>query len=138
MRNSPLLSIVIPVYWNSGTLELIYEEIVKTFDGEVDKDQLEIVFIDDASGDNSYEILCDLADRDPGRVRVLQLSRNFGSHPAVLAGLRYCSGKYAAVIGADLQEHPDLVRRMLREAENAESEVVLACRAAREESRIKV
>ncbi len=133
-----LVSIIVPVYFNADTLEALYERIVAAFAATLEDCQLEIVFVDDGSGDNSYAVLTSLAERDRLRVRAIRLSRNFGSHAAILAGMHACRGRYAAVIGADLQEDPVIVRDMLEQARASRVEVVLACRKRREESKAKV
>ena len=133
-----VLSIIVPVYFNADTLASLYDRVLSAFDTILDDRQLELVFVDDGSGDNSHQVLASLAERDRLRVRVIRLSRNFGSHAAILAGMHACRGRYAAVIGADLQEDPSIVRDMLTEARESLVEVVLACRKKREESAAKV
>ncbi|MFB0538259.1 MAG: glycosyltransferase family 2 protein [Anaerolineae bacterium] len=89
----------------------------------------EYVFVDDGSGDNSLAILSEMAKRD-ARVRVVKLSRNFGSNAATLAGLHYVSGDCVTMIAADLQDPPELITTMLRRWE-AGKKVVLATREDR-------
>lgn len=135
---NPVLSIIVPVYFNSETLEELYRQVISTFENHLGEGQLELIFVDDGSGDNSFEILCGLAERDPERVRVLRMSRNFGSHAATLAGFGKCRGRYAAIIGADLQDSPEIVLQMLESARNENADVVLACRKERKEAAGKV
>ena len=128
----PKLSIVIPVYYNAENLPPLYadlrEKIVEGPDFSY-----ELVFVDDGSGDNSYEVLRDLADQDP-HVRVFRLSRNFGSDAAVLCGLTQSTGDCAVVKAADLQEPTEMLLDMYRKW-LAGDRVVLAVREGREESR---
>ena len=134
----PVLSLVVPVYFNRETLEDLHAHAVDTFAGTLGPGEFELVFVDDGSLDDSYEILRRLAKQDPGRVRVLRLSRNFGSHAAILAGFSRARGRYGAIIGADLQDSAVVVRDMLAKAREDEAEVVLAVRKGREEAAGKV
>lgn len=128
----PKLSIVIPVYYNAENLPPLYadlrEKIVEGPDFSY-----ELVFVDDGSGDNSYEVLRGLADKDP-HVRVFRLSRNFGSDAAVLCGLTQSTGDCAVVKAADLQEPTEMLLEMYQKW-LAGDRVVLAVREGREESR---
>ncbi len=134
---APVLSIVVPVYFNEQSLESLYTTVVATFEPILLPDDLEIVFVDDGSGDGSFDVLCALAKKDPCRVRVLRLARNFGSHAAILAGLSACRGRYAAMLSADLQDPPEIIARMLEQARLDGAYVVLAVRDAREEPALK-
>jgi glycosyltransferase involved in cell wall biosynthesis len=124
------VSIVIPVYHNELNLPHLFPRLLGLADANPQYD-FEYVFVDDGSGDNSFEILTDLAKRDP-RVRVVKLSRNFGASAAIMAGLHYVSGDCVAIIAADLQDPPELITTMLRRWE-AGKEVVLAAREDRED-----
>ena len=71
------LSIVVPVYYNADTLELLYEDMRKKV---LDKlEEYEIVFVDDGSGDDSWEVMNRLRDKDE-HIKCVKLSRNFGEH----------------------------------------------------------
>lgn len=76
------LSIIVPVYWNSDTLMLLYEDMKEKILHKLE--DYEIVFVDDGSGDNSWEIMNQIRDMDD-KVRLVKLSRNFGEHSAILA-----------------------------------------------------
>jgi dolichol-phosphate mannosyltransferase len=134
----PVLSIVVPVYFNEQSLALLHARIVEAFEGILEAGELEILFVDDGSGDGSYPVLAKLAADDPARVRVVRLARNFGSHAAILAGLNFCRGTYAAMVTADLQDPPEVVARMLERALQDGAQVVLAVRDAREEPALQV
>ena len=77
------LSIIVPVYWNSDTLMLLYEDMREKILHKLG--DYEIVFVDDGSGDNSWEIMNQIRDMDK-RVKLVKLSRNFGEHAAILEG----------------------------------------------------
>ncbi len=127
------ISIVVPVYWNSDTLEMLYEDMkAKILDKLGD---YEIVFVDDGSGDNSWEIMNKIRERDKNVV-CTRLSRNFGEHAALLAGLSVCTGDCAVTKQADLQEDSTLILDMY-ESWKQGNKVVLAIRRSRDEGAIK-
>ena len=86
----PKMSIVIPVYYNAENLPPLYEDIKEKILDKVDFD-VEIVMVDDGSGDDSYRVMLKLAMQDE-RIRLFKLSRNFGSDAAVLCGLVNSTG----------------------------------------------
>lgn len=126
------ISIVIPVYYNEDNLRPLYEDIRKKVIDVID-DEYEIVMVNDGSKDNSYGVMQELAAKDEN-IKIVSLSRNFGSHAAILCGLAKCTGDCAVVKAADLQEPTELVIEMV-ERWKAGYNVVLAVREGREESR---
>ena len=86
------LSIVIPVYYNADTLQLLYEDMKNKILDQLE--EYEIVFVDDGSGDDSWEIMNEIREQDE-YVKCVKLSRNFGEHAAILAGLSHCTGDCA-------------------------------------------
>ncbi len=124
------LSIIIPVYFNQDNLLPLYNDIREKVLAHLDTDY-EIIFVDDGSKDNSYAIMQELARLDP-RILLLRLSRNFGEHAAILAGLSKCTGDCAVRKAADLQEPSELILQMLRKYQEG-NKVVLATRADRDE-----
>ena len=128
------LSIIIPVYYNSDTLEALYEDLNKKIRPKLEN--YESVCVDDGSGDNSWEVMNRLREKDP-KVRCVRLSRNFGEHSAILAGLSVCTGDCAVTKQADLQEDSTLILEML-ESWKKGNKVVLAARKERKENPIKV
>ena len=128
----PKLSIVIPVYYNAENLPPLYDDLKEKILDKVDF-PVEIVMVDDGSGDNSYRVMLSLAMRD-SRIRVFKLSRNFGSDAAVLCGLVNATGDCAVVKAADLQEPTEMILEMYQKWREG-CNVVLAVREGREESR---
>lgn len=128
------LSIVVPVYYNEDTLMDLYEDMKNKILGQLD--EYELVFVDDGSGDNSWQILNEIHDMDTN-VRLVKLSRNFGEHAAILAGLSVCTGDCAVTKQADLQEDSTLILEMYEKWKEG-NKVVLAVRRSRDESKIKV
>jgi dolichol-phosphate mannosyltransferase len=126
------VSIVIPVYYNEDNLIPLYEDIKTKYIDVIDYDY-ELVMVNDGSGDGSKEVLKEIAGRDKN-VRVISLSRNFGSHAAILCGLAHSTGDCAVVKTADLQEPSELLHEMVA-SWKAGNNVVLAVREGRDESR---
>ena len=128
------ISIVVPVYYNSDTLELLYEDMKAKILGELG--DYEIIFVDDGSGDRSWQIMGEIQKLD-SHVRLVKLSRNFGEHAALLAGLSVCTGDCAVTKQADLQEDSALILEMYERWKQG-NKVVLAVRRSRDESKVKI
>ena len=126
------VSLVIPVYFNEENLRPLYRDIEEKLYCHEEIDW-ELVLVDDGSKDKSYEVIKELARRD-SRIKAVHLSRNFGSHSAILCGLAECTGDCAVVKAADLQEPTEMVLDMV-ESWKAGNNVVLALRADREEGK---
>ena len=124
------LSIVIPVYCNEGNLIPLYEDLCKKVLNRTDL-ELEIVLVDDGSYDRSWKVIEELKKKDK-RIVSMRLSRNFGSHAAILCGLEHCSGDCAVIKAADMQEPSELLLDMYEEWRNGYN-VVLAVRETRED-----
>ena len=128
------ISIVVPVYYNADTLELLYEDMKEKI---LDKlGDYEIVFVDDGSGDNSWEVMNLIREKDE-RIRCVRLSKNYGEHAALLAGLSSCTGDCAVTKQADLQEDSAIILEMY-ESWKRGNKVVLAVRKERKENKLKV
>jgi len=126
------VSIVIPIYYNQDNLRPLYQDIKDKVIEKVDF-EYEIVLVDDGSKDKSWEVMKELAAQDKN-IRIIHLSRNFGSHAAILCGLVNSTGDCAVVKAADLQEPTELVLDMYDRWKKG-SNVVLAVREGREESK---
>jgi glycosyltransferase involved in cell wall biosynthesis len=125
-----LVSVVIPVYGNAADLRAIHARLSAAA-GAIAPLECEFVFVDDGSADESFEVLVALAGVDR-RVRVLGLSRNFGSNAAILAGLGQANGDAVMTLAADLQDPPELLPELVQ-AWRAGAQVVLAARRKRED-----
>ena len=128
------ISIVIPVYYNEDTLMDLYQDMKEKILGQIGP--YELVFVDDGSGDDSWKIMNEIKDMDEN-VRLVKLSRNFGEHAALLAGLSVCTGDCAVTKQADLQEDSTLILEMY-ESWKKGNKVVLAVRRSRDENAVKV
>jgi dolichol-phosphate mannosyltransferase len=125
-----LLSVVVPVYGNASDLRALHERLSAAIATVPELDS-ELVFVDDGSPDDSFAVLEALAAEDT-RVRVLGLSRNFGSNAAILAGLAEARGDAVMTLAADLQDPPELVGP-LTAAWREGAQVVLAVRRKRDD-----
>lgn len=126
------LSIIIPVYFNEENLKPLYKDMKEKIIDQIDYDY-EIVMVNDGSKDHSYDVMKELSEQDK-HFRIVSLSRNFGSHAAILCGLEKCTGDCAVVKAADLQEPTELILEMV-ESWKKGNNVVLAAREARQESK---
>lgn len=129
------ISIIIPVYFNAENLQPLYDDLKDRFINEIDYDY-EIVMVNDGSKDKSYEAMQELASQDEN-IKIISLSRNFGSHSACLCGLVHSTGDCAVIKAADLQEPTELILEMV-ESWKQGNNVVLACREGREEGKGQV
>ena len=125
------LSIVVPVYYNADSLEDMYSDLKEKVLTKLEC-EYELIFVNDGSGDESYQVMKRLKEQDD-HIRNFSLSRNFGSHPAILCGLEHMTGDCAVVKAADMQEPSELILDML-ESWKRGNNVVLAVRQERNES----
>jgi glycosyltransferase involved in cell wall biosynthesis len=127
------LSIIIPVYFNKDNLAPMYQDLkVNVLDKITESgNEYELVLVDDGSKDESYDEILRLKTYDE-KIKAVKLSRNFGSHSAILAGLSVATGDCVAMKAADQQEPSVLILEMLEKYKEGFS-VVLALREDREE-----
>ena len=123
-----LISIVVPVYHNAHSLPDLLEAFRAVAARNPD-DDFEFIFVDDGSTDDSFAVLQNLAVSEP-RMKVAKLSRNFGSNPAIMAGLSLAKGDAVAAIAADLQDPPALLHDMIALWRD-DHKVVIAARRGR-------
>jgi dolichol-phosphate mannosyltransferase len=109
---SPALSVVIPVYGCKSCLGHLHERIVATLDGLA---SFEIILVDDRAGDEAWPEIERLVELDPA-VCGIRLSRNFGQHAAITAGLSRARGDWIVVMDCDLQDPPEDIPRLYAKA----------------------
>lgn len=109
------VSVIVPVYRNEASLQELVERIARTLTDA--GRQFEIVLVDDGSPDRSWEIIEQLGTEHP-QVVGLKLSRNFGQHPAIAAGLERARGDLTVLMDADLQDEPEVLPTLLEKLEN--------------------
>ncbi|HEY8624879.1 MAG TPA: glycosyltransferase family 2 protein [Solirubrobacteraceae bacterium] len=126
------LSVVVPVYACAGCLEALHERLTRSISELVD--HYELVFVDDRSVDDGWAVLQRLARADE-HVRAFRLSRNFGQHAAITAGLAQARGRWAVVMDCDLQEAPEDIPRLW--AARGGYDIVRSIRRGRRHPRLK-
>jgi dolichol-phosphate mannosyltransferase len=127
--SSPELTVVIPVYGCAGCLDALNERLHASLDPVLD--DWDVVYVDDASPDGAWSRLEELAHADP-RVRALRLSRNFGQHAAITAGLAESRGRWVVVMDCDLQDRPEEIPKLYRAAIEGH-DIVFGKRVSRED-----
>ncbi|HWP98127.1 MAG TPA: glycosyltransferase family 2 protein [Syntrophomonadaceae bacterium] len=106
------LSIVIPVYYNEESLPDLFHELCKVEEQLLVRDiALELIFVDDGSGDHSLQELLKIKEQRPS-TKIIKLARNFGAIHAVKTGLQFVSGDCFSMLAADLQDPPELLIEM--------------------------
>jgi glycosyltransferase involved in cell wall biosynthesis len=124
-----VFSVIVPVYRNEAFISDLIAAL-RGMEQELGK-PLEAVFVVDGSPDRSYEFLREQLPAADINARLILLTRNFGSFPAIRAGLQSASGPYYAVMAADLQEPPELIVRFFRLLEDEPIDVVVGTREGR-------
>ncbi|MBQ09516.1 MAG: glycosyltransferase [Gammaproteobacteria bacterium] len=107
-----LISIVIPVYNSEDTIDKLVEKLVTILNDL----NVQIVLINDDSSDNSHSVCLNLYSRYSSIVTYVNLSKNFGEHNAVMAGLNHANGDYVVIIDDDFQNPPEEVIKLVNEA----------------------
>ena len=121
------ISIIIPFLNEEENLPLLYKRIIHLFNAL--PQQLELLFIDDGSTDQSLAWVKHTAQNNPA-VNYIQLSRNFGHQRAITAGMHHCQGDAAIIIDADLQDPPEVIIDLIAKW-NEGYEIVHAVRSER-------
>ena len=123
------ISTVTPVYRGAETLKKLvseiqlYREFLQESQGPLRL--TESIFVDDGSQDNSNEVLKEIQKEYPW-VKVITLSRNFGQHPATVAGVLHSSGDWIVTLDEDLQHDPKYIHQMLNKAVTDQLDIVYA------------
>ena len=129
--NRPLLTIVVPLYRSAASIERLIAELgALPVDGGC-----ELVLVNDGSPDDTAEV-CERLMRDSGRaITLVKLSRNFGEHNAVMAGLHHARGEYIVTMDDDLQNPPSEVLKLVAHARKNGFEVVYSYYAEKKHER---
>lgn len=128
-----MISIVSPVYRAEKILPILVEEICSTMKriGEA----FEIILVDDRSPDNSWEVMKELSKRYEN-LKIYRLSKNFGQHATITAGLTKAKGDWVVVMDCDMQDQPKEIEKLYYKAQEG-YEVVLGKRVARVDKKTK-
>ena len=131
-----LYSVVVPVYNSEHTLGELYTRLEKVF-RETLKEDFELILVDDGSKDRSYEIMTELREKDH-RVRIIQMARNFGQHPALLCGFAHVKGDFVVTMDDDLQHQPEELPKMINVMnERDDVDVIIASYEGRKHNLIR-
>ncbi|HEY2153256.1 MAG TPA: glycosyltransferase family 2 protein [Vicinamibacterales bacterium] len=124
------ISVVVPVYGCRDALHSLHERTSRVLASLTDK--YEIILVDDCDNQGSWQVASELAHADPA-VKAFRLSRNFGQHAALTAGLAQCRGGWAVVMDCDLQDPPENIPALYAKALEG-NDVVLARRKQKKHS----
>jgi putative glycosyltransferase len=128
------LSIVTTLYKSGPYVEEFHRRASDA--AQLITDDYEIVMVDDGSPDNSLDIACAIARID-SHLRVVELSRNFGHHKAMMAGLDHASGELCFLIDSDLEEDPALLQEFFDRMRSSDSDVVFGYEESRKGGALK-
>ena len=128
-----MYSIVIPIYNEQETIPELLRRLKS--DADTLDASAEIIFVDDGSGDESFNLLAEMHTRDP-RFKALRLSRNFGHQVAITAGMEFAHGNAIILMDGDLQDPPELLPQMIERWKEG-FQVVYAVKRSRKENALK-
>jgi polyisoprenyl-phosphate glycosyltransferase len=133
LNQQPFISIISPVYRAEKIVDKLVSEIQKTM--VLMNVDYEIILVDDRSPDNSWGVMKKLSVSFP-EVKSIRLSRNFGQHPAIMAGLSHAKGDWIVVMDCDLQDQPKEIIKLFEKTKEG-FDVVLARRENRQDGFFK-
>lgn len=121
---------VIPVYQCAACLPELYRRLSPVL--QKISPNFEVVFVNDGSKDNAWQVIKNLSSKD-SRIKGLNLSRNFGQHPAISAGLSISTAEWVVVMDCDLQDQPEEIAKLYQKAMEG-FDVVVASRTERQDN----
>jgi len=132
--NDIQLSIVTPCYDEQDNIEKLYIELTRVM--KTMGITYELIWVENGSSDNTYELMKLHAENDPA-IKIVQLSRNFTYQGGVAAGMAFAQGQYLVCIDADLQDPPEIIEQMYQKAISQQFDIVYGIRKQRKESFIQ-
>lgn len=133
MDTAPLLSIVSPVYRGEKMVSELVLRIINSLHSVTEN--YEIILVNDASPDNSWNEIVKQCNSNP-RVKGINLSRNFGQHNAISAGLQFVNGEWIIVMDCDLQDRPEEIPNLFKKSQEG-FDIVFGRRSVRKDSLFK-
>ena len=134
IQRAKKISVVSPVYKCGECIELLCERLRKTL--KPIAEDFEIILVNDASPDLSWNIIKKLAEKD-SRIKGINLSRNFGQHYAITAGIDFAKGEWVVVMDCDLQDVPEEINKLYIKAVSGNYDIVFGKRIERKDSFFK-
>src|SRR5262249_47330121 len=135
MPGNCMYSVVVPVYRNAESLPELLHALAEV--DRITRERfaipLEVVFLVDASPDESYKLLEHLLPTAPCSSKLVLHARNFGSFAAIRTGLETATGPFFSMVAADLQEPPELLISFLANLVTNENDIVIGTRIARDD-----
>lgn len=131
LSTSNKVSITIPIFNEEKSIPPLLSRLFPVL--EALNTRYEVVFVDDGSRDDSLALLKAAAEENPEHIRVIELSRNFGQHPALLAAFRFVTGDHIITLDADLQNPPEEIPKILKKLQEG-YDVVGGVRVDRQDS----
>lgn len=119
---TPEYSIIIPVYNSETTLEELFRRTKIIFENL--GSSFEVIFVDDASQDNSWDILKAIKAANPDHITAIRLSKNFGQHNAVFCGIEHAQGSVLITIDDDLQIPPEEIPKLISVFKDKDADLV--------------
>ena len=104
-------SVIIPVYNSELSLEELSTRLITTLNSI--SSSFELIFVDDFSKDNSWEVLNKIKKGHPDKIKIIRFAKNYGQHNAVFCGLKYAKGNYSITIDDDLQQAPEDIIKLV-------------------------
>jgi dolichol-phosphate mannosyltransferase len=133
MIDNPDISIVVPVYGSNTTLVPLYERVAAA--ARLIPASFELIFVDDCGPGRPWKLINKLAQRDQ-RVIGLKMSRNFGQHRAIMAGVDIMRGNWLVIMDCDLQDRPEEIPRLWAKAHEGH-DIVVGRRVERQDRFLK-
>lgn len=133
MKNHKLISIIVPIFNEARNILKLYSELIKVLSTDYN---FEVIFVNDGSKDKSQVIIQNLKKIDR-RVRLINLTRNFGKELATTAGINHSLGNACIIIDADLQHPPSLIPKFIEKWEEGSSVVIGVRKSNKGEGLIK-
>lgn len=131
-----LYSIVVPVYNSEHTLTELYTRLEKVFRETIQR-PFELILVDDGSKDRSFEVMTELRNKD-SRVKIIQMAKNFGQHPALLCGFSHAEGDFIITMDDDLQHPPEEIPKLINVLDQRDDvDVIIASYEGRKHNPIR-
>ncbi len=115
-------SVIIPVFNSEQSLPELTQRIISTF--ETITPVFEIIFVDDFSQDNSWNVLLNLKNENPNQIKLFRLGKNFGQHNATICGFHQAQGKWVVTMDDDLQQAPEDLPVLINKMQESGANIV--------------